>query len=46
MTRNFSLSPYVNFLGMGGGKPSLNGQSQSGTLSANAVQFGLGFSWH
>lgn len=46
MTRNFSLTPYVNFLGMGGGKPSLNGQSQSGTLSANAVQFGLGFSWH
>jgi hypothetical protein len=46
MTRNFSLTPYVNFLGMGGGKPSLNGQGQSGTMSANAVQFGLGFTWH
>ena len=46
MTRNFSLTPYVNFLGMGGGKPSFNGVSQSGTLSANSVQFGLGFSWH
>src|SRR5918992_3836616 len=46
MTRNFSLTPYVNFLGMGGGKPSLNGQGQSGTMSSNAVQFGLGFTWH
>lgn len=46
MTRNFSLTPYVNFLGIGGGKPRFNGVSQSGTLSANSVQFGLGFSWH
>jgi hypothetical protein len=46
MTRNFSLTPYINFLGIGGGKPSLNGQSQSGTMSANSVQLGLGFSWH
>jgi hypothetical protein len=46
MTRNFSLTPYVNALGMGGGKPTFNGVTQSSTLSANAVQFGLGFSWH
>ena len=46
MTRNFSLTPYINFLGMGGGEPKLNGSSVGGTLSANVVQLGLGFSWH
>ncbi|MFN2567247.1 MAG: hypothetical protein ABR499_19805 [Gemmatimonadaceae bacterium] len=46
MSRNFSLSPYVNFLGMGGGEPKLDGTGLGGTLSANVVQFGLGFSWH
>jgi hypothetical protein len=46
MSRNFSLTPYVNFLGMGGGEPKFNGSGVGGTLSANVVQFGLGFSWH
>lgn len=46
MTRNFSLTPYVNLLGIGGGKPTFNGVGQNSTLSANAVQFGLGFTWH
>jgi hypothetical protein len=46
MTRNFSLTPYVNALATGGGEPKLNGVGQGGTLSANVIQFGLGFSWH
>jgi hypothetical protein len=46
MSRTFSLTPYVNFLGMGGGEPKFNGAGLGGSLSANVVQFGLGFSWH
>jgi hypothetical protein len=46
MSRNFSLTPYVNFLGMGGGEPTVNGAGLGGTLSANVIQFGLGFTWH
>jgi len=46
MSRSFSLTPYVNFLGMGGGEPKLNGAGLGGSLSANVIQFGLGFSWH
>jgi hypothetical protein len=46
MSRGFSLSPYVNFLSMGGGEPKLDGAGLGGSLSANVVQFGLGFSWH
>jgi hypothetical protein len=46
MSRSFSLTPYVNFLGMGGGEPKLDGAGLGGSLSANVVQFGLGFSWH
>jgi hypothetical protein len=46
MSRSFSLTPYINFLGMGGGEPKMDGVGQGGTLSANVVQFGLGFSWH
>ena len=46
MSRNFSLTPYVNFLGLGGGEPKIDGTSVGGSLSANVVQFGLGFSWH
>jgi hypothetical protein len=46
MSRSFSLNPYVNFLSMGGGEPKFNGAGLGGSLSANVVQFGLGFSWH
>ena len=46
MTRNFSLTPYVNFLGMGGGEPKIDGMGVGGSLSANVMQVGLGFSWH
>ena len=46
MSRNFSLTPYVNFLGLGGGEPKIDGTGVGGSLSANVVQFGLGFSWH
>jgi hypothetical protein len=44
--RNFSLTPYLNFLGMAGGEPKLDGTALGGTLNANVLQFGLGFSWH
>lgn len=46
MTRNFSLTPYANFLAMGGGEPRFSGVSAGGSLSSNVFQFGLGFSWH
>jgi hypothetical protein len=46
MTRGFSLTPYINFLGLGGGEPKFNGSNMGGSLSANVAQFGLGFSWH
>jgi hypothetical protein len=46
MTRSFSLTPYLNFLALGGGEPRFNGSSMGGSLSANVAQFGLGFSWH
>jgi Autotransporter beta-domain len=44
--RNFSLTPYLNFLGMGGGEPKFDGAGMGGSLNANIVQIGLGFSWH
>jgi len=46
MSRNFSLTPYVNFLALGGAEPKLDGVGQGGSLSANVLQFGLGFTWH
>ena len=46
MSRNFSLTPYVNLLAMGGAKAKLDGVDAGGKMSANVVQFGLGFSWH
>jgi hypothetical protein len=44
--RNFSLTPYANFLAMLGGEPKWDGVSAGGSLNANVLQFGLGFSWH
>jgi hypothetical protein len=44
--RNFSLTPYANFLMMGGGEPKIDGTSVGGSLNANVLQFGLGFTWH
>ena len=46
LAHNFSLTPYANFLGMGGGEPKFNGSGVGGSLSANVLQLGLGFSWH
>jgi len=46
MSRNFSLTPYINFLALGGGEPKIDGVGQGGSLSANVLQFGLGFTWH
>jgi hypothetical protein len=44
--QNFSLSPYINFMGSGGAKAKVNGSSTGETLNANLFQFGLGFTWH
>jgi hypothetical protein len=46
MSRNFSLTPYMNFLAMGGGEPKIDGLGVGGSMSANVVQLGLGFTWH
>ena len=46
ISRGFSLTPYFNLLAMGGGEPKFNGTGIGGKLSANVLQFGLGFSWH
>jgi hypothetical protein len=46
MTRNFSLTPYLNILGMAGGESKFNGAALGSSFSANVVQLGLGFTWH
>jgi hypothetical protein len=46
LAHNFSLTPYANFLAMGGGEPKFNGSGVGGSLSGNVLQVGLGFSWH
>jgi hypothetical protein len=46
MTRNFSLTPYVNVLGMAGGESKFNGAALGSSYRVNVVQLGLGFTWH
>jgi hypothetical protein len=46
MSRNFSLTPYVNALGMAGGESRFDGQKLPEAYSSNVLQIGLGFSWH
>ena len=40
--RNFSLTPYASYFGTRGGEVESNGLK----LDANAVQVGIGFTWH
>jgi hypothetical protein len=44
--RNFSLTPYVNFLASGKADAELNGISSGFKVSTNLLQVGIGFNWH
>lgn len=44
--RNFSLTPYANFLMSTKGELALNDESTGLNVSANLLQVGLGFTWH
>ena len=44
--RNFSLTPYLNYLRAFGAEAELNGVGLGENLSTNVLQFGLGFTWH
>jgi hypothetical protein len=44
--RNFSLSPFVNYLATTGANAKVNGASANERLDVNNVQYGLGFTWH
>jgi outer membrane protein with beta-barrel domain len=46
MGKNFSLTPFVNYTAMTGGKAKVNGASTSEKLNGNLFQVGLGFTWH
>lgn len=46
MGKNFSLTPFVNYLATAGAKAKVNGVSTGEKLDANLVQIGLGFTWH
>ncbi len=44
--RNFSLSPFLNYLGSVGSDAKLNGSSLGGDFNTNVFQFGLGATFH
>ncbi len=44
--RNFSLTPYINYLQSFGAEAETNGTSTNFNLNFNVVQLGLGFTWH
>ena len=44
--RNFSLTPYANFLFSTKGELDFNDEGTGLKASANLIQFGLGFTWH
>jgi hypothetical protein len=44
--RNFSLTPFVNYLATAGASAKVNGASANERLDVNNVQYGLGFTWH
>jgi hypothetical protein len=46
LARNFSLTPYVNFLGMANSDVKFNGSSLNQKIGTTNVQYGLGFTWH
>ena len=46
LTRNFSLTPYVNYARSIGAEAEFNGIGTDVTLNVDLLQFGLGFTWH
>jgi hypothetical protein len=46
LTRNFSLTPYLNYLRSFTGELEFNGTSSGVSANIDVVQFGLGFTWH
>jgi opacity protein-like surface antigen len=44
--RNFSLTPFVNYLVSTKSELNFNDESTGLNASANLLQFGLGFTWH
>jgi hypothetical protein len=46
LARNFSLTPYVNYLRSVGAELKVNGSGTDFTANTSVLQFGLGFTWH
>lgn len=46
LTRNFSLTPYANYLRSFGGELEVNGSGTDFSTNIDLFQFGLGFTWH
>ncbi len=46
LTRNFSLTPYINYLRSVGAEAKFNGAGLGENLNVDVLQFGLGFTWH
>ena len=46
VARNFSLTPYVNYMRSMGGEVSANGTGTGIKANSDVVQLGLGFTWH
>lgn len=44
--KNFSLTPFANFLVSSKGELDFNDEATGLKISANLIQFGLGFTWH
>lgn len=44
--KNFSLTPFANFLVSSKGELDFNDEATGLKVSANLIQFGLGFTWH
>lgn len=46
VTKNFSLTPYMNYLRSMGAEAKVNGTDSGETLTTDVLQVGLGFTWH
>ena len=46
VSRNFSLTPYLNYMRQVGGSLEFNGLDLDESANVNLLQIGLGFSWH
>jgi len=44
--KNFSLSPFVNYLATTGASAKVNGTNANERLDVSNFQYGLGFTWH